>query len=97
MIIVTGRITASADGFDDLRAAALAHVIRSRIEPGCISHGVAVDCEAPLDLVFFERWADAEALEIHLRHPGSAAFMAVIRRHATSTVGPDLYQVADGE
>lgn len=97
MIIVTGRITARADGFDDLRTAALAHVVRSRTEPGCISHGVAVDCEAPLDLVFFERWADAETLEIHLRHPGSAEFMTVIRRHAASTVGPDLYPVADGK
>ncbi|MGY3445958.1 putative quinol monooxygenase [Bradyrhizobium sp. USDA 4473] len=58
MIVVTGNITARPETFDEVRRLSLAHVHRSRTEPGCISHAVHVDCENPLRLVFFEQWAD---------------------------------------
>ena len=50
------------------------HVQRSRAEPGCLGHGVAVDVDDPLRLVFFERWADAQAIGTHLKLPASRAF-----------------------
>ena len=93
MIIVTGRIQARPGSLDALQAAALAHVGRSRSEPGCISHGVAVDCEDPLTLVFFECWSDRAALETHFRAPGSVEFVAAVRRLAAATSGPALYDV----
>ena len=94
MIIVTGRIQAREGSFDELRAAALAHVRRSRTEPGCISHGVGIDCEDPLTLVFFECWSDRSTLETHFRAPGSAEFVAAVRRLAAASTGPSIYDAS---
>ncbi len=52
----------------------LEHVARSCAEPGCLEHGVAVDANDGLRLVFFERWADRESLLAHFRVPASREF-----------------------
>ncbi len=82
MIIVSGSIVASEAGFAAMLEASLAHVRRSRLEDGCISHEVAVDCENPLRLVFFERSRDRAALEAHFVQPGTAEFMNAVRARA---------------
>ena len=61
MIIVTGAVTARPESFEALLEASLAHVRRSRTEPGCIGHAVRIDAENPLQLVFFEEWSDRAA------------------------------------
>ncbi len=75
MIIVTGSIVARPDTIDPLITASLEHVRRSRREPGCVSHAVHRDVENPLRLVFFEQWADRDALMAHFRVPDSLAFV----------------------
>jgi quinol monooxygenase YgiN len=75
MIIVTGTLQARADTIDELRRLSLEHVARSRAEPGCLEHGVAVDANDGLRLVFFERWSDRAALDTHFKVPASAAFV----------------------
>jgi len=85
MIIVTGSVTARPDTFDDVRKLSLAHVHRSRTEPGCISHSVNIDCENPLRLVFFEEWRDLPALQEHFVTPGIADLMNAVREHAASS------------
>ena len=74
MIIVTGTLHARADSFAEVLALSRAHVLRSRAEPGCLEHGVAIDADDPLRLVFFERWADAQAIGEHLKLPASRSF-----------------------
>lgn len=74
MIVVTGSIQARRDTFDELRRLCLEHVGRSRVEPGCIEHGVAVDANDGMRLVFFERWSDRESLLAHFRVPASREF-----------------------
>ena len=74
MLIVTGSIAARADTIDELRRASLEHVARSRAEPGCLEHGVTVDVNDGLRLVFFERWLDRESLLAHFRVPASREF-----------------------
>ena len=74
MIIVTGSIHARADTIDEVRRLSLEHVARSRAEPGCLEHGVAVDANDGLRLVFFERWADRAAIGAHLALPASRGF-----------------------
>ena len=76
MLIVTGTLAARADTLDELRTLSLEHVARSRAEPGCLEHGVAVDANDGLRLVFFERWADRAALDTHFKMPASRAFAA---------------------
>jgi quinol monooxygenase YgiN len=91
MLIVTGAVVARADSFERLLEASLAHVERSRTEPGCIEHGVAVDAENPLRLKFYERWADADALKAHFAQPGSAEFMAAVAALAADRGRLDIY------
>lgn len=85
MLVVTGRITARPDTFAALRDSALAHVARSRTEPGCLTHSVHVDCEEPLSLFFYEEWADRGALDTHFAQDGSHAFMAAVRELAAKS------------
>jgi quinol monooxygenase YgiN len=82
MIIVTGSIQARRDTLDELRLLSLEHVARSRAEPGCLEHGVALDANDGLRLVFFERWADRAALLAHFKVPASREFVAEAGRLA---------------
>ena len=88
MIIVTGSIQARADTIDEVRRLSLEHVARSRAESGCIEHGVTVDVNDSLRLVFFERWADIGALLAHFKVPASREFGAQAARLAARP--PDL-------
>jgi quinol monooxygenase YgiN len=85
MIIVTGSITAKPDSFEALLEACLAHVQRSRLEDGCISHAVRVDTENPLKLVFFEEWRDLLALQAHFVTPGIADLLAAFKEHSSAS------------
>ncbi|MGM4956795.1 putative quinol monooxygenase [Bradyrhizobium barranii] len=94
MIVVTGSVTVRTERFDEARRLSLEHVHRSRQEPGCISHGVHVDCENPLRLVFFEQWADRAALAAHFAVPASGEFVRTLRSLATGPTTLDLYEAS---
>jgi len=85
MLIVTGSVTAKPETFDALLEAALAHVARSRGEPGCLMHGVHVDSEDPMRLFFYEEWVDRAALDAHFAEECSLAFMAAVRELCASS------------
>jgi quinol monooxygenase YgiN len=74
MIVVTGFAVGTHQTFGEMLRISLEHVRRSRTESGCIVHGVYADCENPLRLHFFERWADAAALRTHFDVPESRTF-----------------------
>lgn len=74
MNIVTGTLHVRPDTLADVLAPSRGHVRRSRAERGCLEHGVAIDADDPLRLVFFERWADPEAIGTHLKMPASRGF-----------------------
>ena len=92
MIIVTGSVTARPKTFDEVRRLSLEHVHRSRTEPGCISHSVQIDCENPLRLVFFEQWADSNALKAHFAVPASREFVRSLQSLAAAATSIELYQ-----
>ena len=79
MILVTGSVLARPDCIDQALAVSLAHVRRSRTEPGCISHNVSRDAENPLRLVFVEEWQDHATLMTHFGVAGSRAFIAALQ------------------
>src|SRR5207302_11025297 len=91
MIVVTGSVTAKQDSFDAVKKLSLAHVHRSRAEPGCISHSVHVDCEDPLKLVFFEQWADRAALLTHFAVPASRDFVKQLQALAAAATAIQIY------
>ena len=95
MLIVTGSIAARADTIDELRRASLEHVARSRAEPGCLEHGVAVDANDGLRLVFFERWADRESLLAHFRVPASREFAKQVARLAAHPPELATYEASE--
>jgi quinol monooxygenase YgiN len=92
MILITGSIVERTDTFDALLKESLAHVHRSRAEPGCIAHNVHVDCEHPLRLVFVEKWHDKAAVAAHFKVKGSADFVRAARTLADA---PPVIEIFD--
>jgi quinol monooxygenase YgiN len=92
MIMVTGTAMARQDTFDEVRRLSLEHVRRSRAEPGCISHGVHLDCENPLRLVFVERWADRAALLAHFSVPASREFVRALQSLVAEAPTIEIYE-----
>jgi len=95
VIMVTGEILARPETIEALTQASLAHVHRSRTEPGCLSHHVHVDVEDPLRLVFVERWSDRDALDVHFAQPGSIEFVTGIEPLATGRPRLEIFTVPD--
>jgi quinol monooxygenase YgiN len=92
MILVTGSILVRDDTFEDVLRLSLEHVERSRLEPGCISHAVHVDCQNPRRLFFFEQWADEAALRAHFAVPASREFVKSLRDRVLETSGAEIYR-----
>jgi quinol monooxygenase YgiN len=95
MIIVTGTILARPDTFDALLAVSTEHVVRSRGEPGCISHAVTRDTENPMRLHFLERWTDMGALKAHFDVEGSQAFAKALRELVAEPPSMTLYEATE--
>jgi quinol monooxygenase YgiN len=91
MILVTGSILAREESFDEVLRLSLEHVERSRREPGCVSHDVHVDCQNPMRLFFFERWADEAALRAHFAVPASRQFVKSLKDRIVETSGAEIY------
>jgi quinol monooxygenase YgiN len=92
MIVVTGSVTARKDCLDEIRRLSLAHVHRSRGEPGCIAHAVHADCENPLRLVFIEQWADRAALSAHFAVPASRDFVRALQPLAAASSTIEIFE-----
>jgi len=92
VLIVTATIQARPDTIDQVLELSIAHVHRSRQEPGCLAHAVHRDCEDALRLVFVEQWADADALRAHFRVPALGAFVQEISALAASPPELSIYE-----
>lgn len=92
MILVTGRVTAKPDTFDEMLRVSREHVHRSRKEPGCISHDVSIDADDPLTLQFVERWADAAALKAHFRVKESQTLWKTLQSLAADPGAMQIYE-----
>ena len=95
MVIVTGSIQARLDSVDELRRLSTEHVMRSRAEPGCLEHGVTIDANDALRLVFFERWADREALAAHFRVAATRRFAKEVARLAAHAPELKTYEASE--
>ena len=97
MILVTGSVTAREDSIDEVRRLSLEHVHRSRLEPGCLSHAVHIDCENPLRLVFLEQWADRAALGTHFAVPASRDFVRALKSLAAGASTIEIFDATPVE
>ncbi|MGO4711371.1 putative quinol monooxygenase [Bradyrhizobium sp. 2TAF24] len=90
--MVTGTVLAEEETFDEVVALSLAHVQRSRGEPGCLAHAVHIDCENPLRLVFVEQWEDQDALAAHFQKAESRAFVRALRDLLAEPAAIEIYR-----
>lgn len=97
MILVTGSVTARQDSFDEVQRLSLEHVHRSRLEPGCLAHGVHIDCENPLRLVFVEQWTDRAALGAHFAVPASRDFVRALKSLAAGASTIEIFDATRAE
>ncbi|MES2289732.1 MAG: putative quinol monooxygenase [Pseudomonadota bacterium] len=95
MIIVTGTVLAKPDAFDEILAISTEHVLRSRAEPGCISHAVMRDTEEPLRLHFLERWQDMAVLKAHFVVPASREFGGNLARLSSEPPSMQLHDATE--
>ncbi|MFM9441078.1 putative quinol monooxygenase [Streptomyces acidiscabies] len=79
MLIVFSRGHAAAGARDRLVAAAVEMASETRADPGCLGYTFAADLEDPDTVVCTELWEGPEALDAHLEHPHTAAFLDRIR------------------
>lgn len=92
MIIVTGSSIAREGAEGEMRKLSVEHVLRSRSEPGCISHEVSVDAEQPRRFVFVERWSDMAALQVHFRVESSRQFAQSIAQLSAEKPQMAIYE-----
>jgi len=92
MIIVTGHVIARPDTQEAVEQLAVEHVLRSRAEPGCMSHEVSRDVQQPLRFVFVERWNDMAALQAHFRVEASRKFAQSMASLCQEPPQIDIYE-----
>jgi quinol monooxygenase YgiN len=93
VLIVTGSIEARPDTIARILELGLAHVQRSRQEPGCLLHSIHRDVENEFRVVFVERWENAEALEAHFQVPASGEFVREAAALAHQPPQMSIYEV----
>lgn len=92
MILITGCLQVRPESMDEVLTSAIAHVHRSRGEPGCIAHAVHYDVEDPQRLVFVERWTDLAAVRAHFAVPESGAFVALVGKFLTAPPTLEIFE-----
>jgi quinol monooxygenase YgiN len=97
VIIVTGSVKARPETADDVAAACVAHVQRSRAEEGCLLHSVHRDVEDPLRFVFIEHWTDRAALAKHFEVAASLNFVTEVGAMAADRPTLEIYEAAPAQ
>lgn len=82
MIIVTARITCKEGADAELIAAAAEVIDATLAEPGCLTYRLLKDLAEPSAYLFYEEWADYDALRAHF----SAEHLKAFQQAAASCV-----------
>ena len=92
MIIIIGHVIARPDTEAEVERLAVEHVLRSRAEPGCVSHEVSRDVQQPRRFVFVEQWSDLAALQAHFRVEASRTFAQAMAERCEGRPQMAIYQ-----
>lgn len=88
MVCVIATVFAAAGKEEELKAACLAMVPPTRLEPGCICYDVHQVNDAAGTIVFYENWKDMAAFEAHTETEHFKQFFEVVEK--ISAQEPDL-------
>ena len=78
MVIVIGEAEAAPGRRDQLLEAAAAVAAATQGDPGCVHYGFSTDVSRPEVVRSVEVWTDRAALEAHLGHDHTDAFLAAV-------------------
>lgn len=95
MLIVIGSARALPGRREDLVAAARDVALATRGDEGCESYGFYADLTDEDTIVGVEIWRDQAALEAHMGHPHTQAFVARTADLLDGTPSMVFHQVAD--
>lgn len=95
MLIVLSRALAARGATGRLVAAATEMARATRADPGCVSYTFAADVENPDTIVCTEVWTSREALDAHMTHAHTAAFLDATGELLDGEPVMDFHTVAD--
>lgn len=95
MTIVSGNVNVLSGNMDEALKVSQEHVVRSRSEPGYISHVVSVNAEAANQLVFFEQWENLASFKFHFVVPESRTFATAISKLASAPPEISIFESAE--
>ena len=96
MLIVIGDATAAPGRRDELVAAARAIAADTRGDRGCLAYSFAADLERPDRILSIEIWADQAALDEHMAHDHTQAFLRVAPGLVAGEPVMSFHEVPDG-
>ena len=95
MLIVIGDATAAPGRRDELVAAAQAVAAATRGDRGCLAYSFAADVENPDRILGIEVWADQAALDEHMGHEHTQAFLRVAPGLVAGEPAMSFHEVPD--
>jgi quinol monooxygenase YgiN len=96
MLIILSSATAAAGRRDDLVAAAQLVASATRADDGCLTYSFSADLEDADRILGLEVWTDRSALDAHLAHDHTAAFLAAIPALVAGPPEMSVHEVPSG-
>ena len=97
MLVVLSSATAAPGRRDELVAAARAVAAATREDRGCLSYDFAADLDDPDRVLGVEVWADRAALDEHMSHDHTRAFLGAAPGLVTGEPVMAFHHVPDAE
>jgi len=79
ILTVCARIEAKKDKIDFVKSEVVKLVKPTRKEKGCVQYILHQDIEHPEVFIFFEKWKDDTACEIHMKNSHTQKFLTAIK------------------
>ncbi len=95
MLVVIGNATAAPGRCDELIAAARVVAAATRGDDGCLAYAFAADVEDPDRILSVEVWRDRAALDAHMGHDHTQAFLQVTPDLVAGQPVMTFHEVAD--
>ena len=93
ILIVYARIEAKKDKVDFVKSEVMKLVEPTRNEKGCIQYILHQDVERPEVFIFFEKWEDDAACELHMKNSHSLKFVTAINKFVAKIKVSKLKQI----
>ena len=94
MFVIAGTLTMDPEKVDAAMEAAVALMLGTRAEEGCIDYALSPDPSIPGVVRIFEKWTTEEAINGHMRAPHMADFQSQVGGFGVTGMSVDRYEIA---